>query len=141
MLTIFLTSMIVIGLAALVASLLWMSRVLSYNTDALERPDSALTDREPYDDAWVHQAVKDLTLAVNEGIEHASRSERRVRAVVASAKRRFEAEGYADPGLEAEAAQLPLIDESGGREEELQAVQSSMEPDPFAGIPGTVRFD
>ena len=141
MLTIFLTSFVVIALGAIIGSLLWMSRMLSYNTDALERPESAVTAVERYDDAWVHQAIKDLTLAVNEGIEHASRSERRVRAVVASAKKRFEAEGYSDPGLEAEADQLSGIDERSSPEEEMQTVRGPMEPDPFAGIPGTVRFD
>jgi len=133
------TILSVVGAVAATVLFLQLRAVL-LKVGELERPNSAPAALPPYDDAWIHVALKDLTLAVDEGIEHASRSERRVRAVINSAKRRFEAEGYVDPGLEAEATTLPLDDEGGSGGEELPPVSDDLGPteNPFQGIPGSL---
>lgn len=68
-----------------------------------------------------------LTVAVDEGIQHVDRSERRVRAVVASAQKRFEAEGYGDVGVDAEAAGLPPSDAPVSPDPELPALPGDVD--------------
>lgn len=84
--------------------------------------------------------VADLTLAVSEGIAHVDRSERRVRAVVQSAKARMERAGYIDPGLEAEDQALLELDVADGREERLPPVSEGLAGG-WAGVPGMKRVD
>jgi len=60
-------------------------------------------------DAW----RKELVIAVSEGIERTDRAERRVKATVARARKQLETLGYDDPGLEAEAVELRLLDGDG----------------------------
>jgi len=145
----------VIGLVlllALVVAVAWAARVIPRSFEAREPSESP----QPYDDANVWGAVHDLgalikearertdgiVLAVAEGIERVERSERRVRQTVASAKRRFEAEGYVDPGLEAEAAALPDDDAPSRPAEPVPAVPEGVESeDPYAGVPGLMTFD
>jgi len=62
---------------------------------------------------------KQITLAVAEGIEKVERAERRVGATIARAQKKLKDLGYTDPGLEAEADQLRLVDAGGGDESEL----------------------
>jgi len=121
--------------------------VVLHTFDQRESPESA--DLEPL---WSSieglekrtlSDLQDLRMAVAEGIEHADRSERRVRAVVQSAKRRFEAEGYVDPGVQAEEAALPELDGSNGIEqrmlplpEDVASLQTA-----WASVPGLTPTD
>ena len=87
---------------------------------------------------------KEVFQAVADGIDHVDRNEKRVRGIVLGAKRRFETEGYVDPGVEAEADTLPLFDGASGPEEEVRAVSGAVEatgPNPFQGVPGTIPVD
>ena len=73
--------------------------------------------------------IDDLTLAVSEGVNNVQRSERRVRAVVTSARRQLAEAGYEHPGIEAEIGELRSLDGEGGNGEEVPAV-----PESVAGI-------
>lgn len=83
--------------------------------------------------------VEDLTIAVAEGVNNVQRSERRVRAVVASARRELAEAGYAHPGLEAEATQL-VPDDGDERDQDglppvsTQLAVDSEIPGPIAGV-------
>ena len=67
--------------------------------------DSQLTD--------LQTKIKDLTFAVSEGIERTDRAERRVRGVIQRARKELGKLGYEDPGLEAEAHELRVVDGEG----------------------------
>jgi len=126
-----------IVVTTLILALAGAVRVVLRSIKDIERPESAQVIVQDYDDAWIHAALKDLTMAVSEGVENVARSERRVRAVVASAKRRFEAEGYIDPGLEAEEALLPEVNEGSGPEQRMLDMPNDVEPDnPWLSVPG-----
>jgi len=71
--------------------------------------------------------IDDLTLAVKEGVNNVQRSERRVRAVVTSARRELADAGFEHPGLEAEHSQLREVDGEGGGEEQVPAVPEVVE--------------
>jgi hypothetical protein len=97
-------------------------------TDRLERLESALEAQRA-----------ELTLAIDEGITHVDRAERRVRAVIQSARRRMESAGYVDEGLEAESAQLQLLHGGGGDGEGLQPVPADVGR-PLSGPPGVPGY-
>lgn len=81
----------------------------------------------------------ELTLAVDEGIKHVDRSERRVRSTVRRAVQRMEEAGYIDEAVEAEAAGIRELDAEERGEEELQPVPADVEGDPaldFSDLPG-----
>jgi len=84
--------------------------------------------------------VKDLYLAVADGIDHVDRNEKRVRGIVLGAKRRFEASDYFDPGVDAEADTLPEHDASGERAEGVlplqEPVESGEDRSPWSAVPG-----
>jgi len=80
--------------------------------------------------------VKDLFKAVAEGIEHVDRNEKRVRGILTGARRRFEAAGFEDPGVDAEVASLPKLDEASGGEEPMQPVPEDMELGSWGSVPG-----
>jgi len=92
--------------------------------------------------------LQELTLAIDDGIKHVDRSERRVRQVIASSKRRFEAAGYEDEGLLAEEAQLSLGDGKLSQAEGVPPVSNPMDADlppleggsPWAVVPGIQRL-
>jgi len=67
--------------------------------------DAQLTD--------LQTKIKDLTFAVSEGIERTDRAERRVRGVIQRARKELGKLGYEDPGLEAEATELRIVDGEG----------------------------
>ncbi len=108
---------------------------------------------QPYDDAELRELVAELagmmegvlegqtklTLAVAEGIDRVSRSERRVNATVARARKELAEVGLESPGLEAEAAELRLLDGGASDGSELPPVQHHVEEtqSPPRGIPGT----
>lgn len=91
--------------------------------------------------------LKRLTAAVAEGIENVARSERRVRSAIRRAQERFDAAGFEDEGLEAEAAALPEYDEGSGGPEGVQTVLGPLEasepadtrPNPWSVVPGMNR--
>ena len=60
--------------------------------------------------------IKDLTIAIAEGIKGYEKSERRVQATIQRAQKELKARGLESPGLEAEAHDLRLVD--GGRSDE-----------------------
>lgn len=116
----------------------------------LERPQTAAVP--PYDDTELRDAIAalgdalasqddrvgKLLIAVDEGIQHVDRSERRVRAVVQRAKSRLADLGYEDEGVEAEHRALSLVHAGDGGEESMPPVQQSVaDPgDRFAAFPG-----
>ena len=71
--------------------------------------------------------IDDLTVAVSEGVNNVQRSERRVRAVVTSARRELADAGYSHAGLEAEAGELRDIHADSGNGEEVPAVPESVD--------------
>jgi len=66
--------------------------------------------------------IKDLTFAVSEGIERTDRAERRIRNAIQRARKELGKLGYEDPGLEAEASELRLLDGEGSGDGGLPAV-------------------
>lgn len=112
-----------------------------------DRPETAPETPADLTDVWkvigeLEASHKSLMQAVAVGIEHVDRSERRVRATVKRAKKRFEESGYSDEGLEAEEEGIYLGDEDGLRQEELPLLQDDVEPDnpgensPWLVVPG-----
>ena len=133
------TILSIVGVASiltLAASVVWVARVFSQKIGPSEGSESVEAPPEPYDDAWIHVRLTELSLAVAEGIQHVDRSERRVRAVVASAKKRFESEGYTDPGLEAEEEGFRYVDVGNSKGEPVPPVPETVDTPQFdfAGI-------
>ena len=60
--------------------------------------------------AALETQVHDLVLALSEGIQRVHRSENRVRAVVASARKELAEHGFEHAGVEAEAGELREVD-------------------------------
>lgn len=136
-----------IALATLAACLVWVVRVVTRMIDGFQPPDTP--SEASFEALWksleeledrTKDAIAKLTQAVANGIDHVDRNEKRVRGIVVGAKRRFEAEGYVDPGVDAEADTLPLVHEPGGEGEHLPTLSDGVEasPNPFQGIPGTL---
>jgi len=71
--------------------------------------------------------IKRLTMAIEEGIERVDRSERRIGATIKRAQEKLALAGYEDPGLEAEAEGLRLLDGEGGGVGQLPTVQPGVE--------------
>jgi len=70
--------------------------------------------------------IKDLTFAVSEGIERTDRAERRVRGVIQRARKELGKLGYEDPGLEAEAHELRVVDGDGSADGGVPAVSEEV---------------
>lgn len=85
----------------------------------------ALQDRLESCEAKIHE----LTHAVDEGIARTDRAERRIRAVVKRARDELAEGGFSDPGLEAEAADLRLIDGGGRDERGVQPMRENVADD------------
>lgn len=89
--------------------------------------------------------LKELTLAIDEGIERVDRSERRVRAVVQRAQRRLADEGAYDAGLEAEAQSLRPRDGEASAARGVQPVFEGLEQSEVgfdaSGLPGRFSAD
>ncbi len=78
--------------------------------------------------------------AVSDGIERTDRAERRVRNAIQRARKELGKLGYEDPGLEAEAGELRIVDGEGGGDggvpavsEEVAAVDAA--PSSIRGVP------
>ena len=87
--------------------------------------------------------IKDLTFAVSEGIERTDRAERRVRGVIARARKELAARGYEDPGLEAEDQELRIVNGDGGQDQQLPPVSEDVAPSAeesssIRGVPASV---
>lgn len=99
-----------------------------------------LGERVTKDEEYAAQRLDTLTLATAEGIERVTRSERRVNATVARARKELAGYGYESPGLEAEAAELRPVDADGGANGEVPALRAdvveTIEQPP--GIPGRI---
>jgi len=87
--------------------------------------------------AAVESKIKELTFAVSEGIERTDRAERRVRGVIQRARKELGARGYDDPGLEAEAYELRVVDGDGSKDGGVPAV--SEEVATVDGAPSSIR--
>jgi len=81
--------------------------------------------------------IKELTFAVSEGIERTDRAERRIRNAIQRARKELAKLGYEDPGLEAEAQELRIVDGAGGADGGLPAV--SEEVAEVDGAPSSIR--
>lgn len=89
----------------------------------------------------IDRRVKELTIAIEEGIERVDRSERRVKAVVQRAQRRASEHGFVDETLEVEAENLRRDDEGGSGSGGMQTVLEDVVDRPrfdAQGIPGTI---
>ena len=74
--------------------------------------------------------LTNLTLAVAEGIAHVERAEARIRATVQRARAQLAESGIESPALEAEGAELQLLDEQGGGSRRLHAVREEVASSP-----------
>jgi len=86
-------------------------------------------------EAW----KKDILLAVSDGIERTDRAERRIRQTIQRARKSLADHGLVDESLEAEGAELRLLDGGTGDYEEMPGVQGDMEvpgSDEPSSIPG-----
>ena len=72
----------------------------------------------------LEEGAKEIVLAVSEGIERTDRAERRIKATIKRARRELESHGLVDPGVEAEADELRLVDGKGSEEGGLQPVRA-----------------
>ena len=148
-------TILAIGIAwTLAGAALWLTaRVHRSIQELSERPETAPAPR--YDDGPIREAmnailasqgdlesqVRDLHIAVDEGIQRVDRSERRVRAVVQRARKRLEDLGYEDEGLEAEARELRLVNGADSPAQPMQPVQQGVaageQGNRFAAFPGS----
>ena len=71
--------------------------------------------------------MKDLLISVADGIERVDRSERRIHATVKRARKELADSGFESPGLEAEAAELRLVDGAGREGGGVPAVPPSVD--------------
>jgi len=89
----------------------------------------------------LEEGRQELVLAVSEGIERTDRAERRIKATIKRARRELADAGLTDPALEAEAAELQLIDDRASDPGPVPPVQAAVEQDtevdqPIPGVPG-----
>lgn len=128
------------GVAAL-ESILETIKALVETAERFEAPQSAqLLQTDDIRITEMAKRIDDLTLAVSEGVNNVQRSERRVRAVVRSAKKELADAGFEHTGLEAEDSELREVDGSERDAEPLREVQESLALTEDSAIPGvTVR--
>lgn len=92
---------------------------------------SELQDQLSQFETRVAHELRELTIAIDEGIQRVERSERRVRQVVQRARKRVD-KGEGDAGLDAEAAEFFGGDGDAGDEGQLPTVHEDM----ASSIPG-----
>jgi hypothetical protein len=76
-----------------------------------------------------------LTLAVAEGIKHVERAENRIRATIGRARKELEEVGVEHPGLEAEYAELSVLDGGGGQSAPMPQMHENVVPTQ-SSVPG-----
>ena len=137
-------------LGALAAAIWWATGVLSLKIGEIQpldtpapAPDFAHVNALAGRIDGLDKAVQELYQAVADGIDHVDRNEKRVRGIVTGAKRRFAAEGYEDPGVDAEADSLPRDDAAGGGGEGMPPMSNDVgiPENPYQGVPGTIPVD
>lgn len=142
------TDLIGFGVDVLLAVAVWYFWSLSIGKfegleTALRQPSEEVPDLAPVNerlDAYaaainshvdefqaIRSALNDQTVAIAEGIERVDRSERRVRAAVARAKKRLDEAGYADEGVEAEIEGLRAVDGGLSEGQPMPAVHESVD--------------
>ena len=96
----------------------------------LERIDelAAVVDELATQGKELDDRVREYVIALAEGIERVDRSERRVKATVARARKELEARGLVDPGVEAESEELRLVDAARGSDRGMSPVRQTVEP-------------
>jgi len=77
--------------------------------------------------AAIETKVRDLTLALSDGVQRVQRSENRVRAIVKSARQELRDAGFEHPGVEAEASELRQVDGDDRVEEPLSALPADVD--------------
>jgi len=98
--------------------------------DQFERsPAGPVSDIEDPRIATLEATVKELTVAVDTGVNRVQRSENRVRAIVQGARKELAEAGFEHPGVEAEASELQPVDGTGGEPERVPAVPADVEDD------------
>jgi len=140
----------VVGILVALAALIWYGNrqmgVVLHTIGEIQPPDTPSESILQAQSDGLHDrniAMEDcmqlLTQAVADGIDHVDRNEKRVRGIVTGAKRRFEAAGFIDPGVEAEIDTLPELNGQLSVAEELSAVPEDLgATGPPAGVPGVV---
>ena len=102
-----------------------------------ETRESAPRDPDDHNRLNVMEAkLEDLVLAVSEGVNNVQRSERRVRAVVRSARRELADAGFEHTGLEAENSELRDINGDDSEAERVPEVPASVAQPQHSIIPG-----
>ena len=94
-------------------------------TEHLQALEGA-ADSARLDIADLDRKLKELTFAVEEGIERVGRAERRIHATIARARKELKDRDLEDPGVEAEAAQLRVVDGGGGPQDPLSTVPGNL---------------
>jgi len=106
----------------------------------MERIDAlaAVVDELAAQGKDIEDRVREYVIALAEGIERVDRSERRVKATVNRARKELEASGLVDPGVEAEAEELRLVDVARGSKRGMFPVSEPVAAgaDPPSSIPG-----
>jgi len=140
------TALAFIALGALLtAAILYVSRAFWLNRPQIEAVFHC--DHIDFDDREIQallagHALKftELTLAIDHGISHVDRAQRRINATVQRARDQLAENGVESPGLEAEAADLRTVDGDGSGESELPALPEEVEriaaPFDTVGLPG-----
>jgi len=79
---------------------------------------------------------EELIFAVSEGISKVERAEARIRATIRRARAELEEGGTYSPALDAEHAELRILDGGRGGEEPVQPLQQDVETPDVSDIPG-----
>jgi len=85
--------------------------------------------------------MKELTIAVSEGIERTARTERRIKSTVKRARKELAESGVEDEGLEAEDEELRLVDGEGSDGAGLQPMRPAVEEreEEASSVPGVTK--
>jgi len=120
------------ALIALFAALWAALRAIREYLGAIEPPESVGESKLVWDE------FAKLRLSIAEGIDRVDRSERRIANTLKRARRRMEAAGYVDDGVEAEAAGLSDIDEGVEPVEGVPDLPETLERPGYSG-PSAIR--
>jgi len=74
----------------------------------------------------IGEKVKRLVGAIDEGIARVDRSEKRISATLARARKELKKRGYEDAGIEAEANEFRELDGAGSEEQGMPAVRDAL---------------
>jgi len=117
------------------SSVIIVRAVVSYTIAPPATPPDPSDRTEP--DLWRSELdgqMKQLTLAVSEGIERTDRAEKRVRKTITAARKLLKDSGLEHPALEAEADEIRERDDQGIQP--LPAMPEILDPPKTIRIPG-----